>query len=58
MNDFENWTQEAINDFFIEEFEEQMALSPEEEALDRRSQEQAAHDGMIGEMHHAQYSFD
>lgn len=58
MNDFENWTQEAINDFFIEEFEEQVALDPEQRERERAYLEQAARDEMIGEMYAAQHSFD
>ena len=45
---------EISNDFFFDE----EPMTPEEEAAERRSQEQEARDSMMGEMYAAQYSFD
>ncbi len=45
---------EISNDFFFDE----EPMTPEEEAAERRSQEQEARDSMMGEMYNAQYSFD
>jgi len=42
----------------MDDFWEQVPLTPEEEEADRRSLEQAARDDMIGEMYAARYSFD
>lgn len=50
MEDDYGW---SLDDFFEEE-----ALTPEEEAAERRSMERLAHEESIGEMYASQFAFD
>lgn len=50
MEDDYGW---ELDDFFEEE-----ALTPEEEARERRSQEQMSREEMVGEMYASQWAFD